>query len=323
MKKTLFLFIAGLAMMGFNSCQTDVTSGSIDKRFVGVWGLMIEGDAKQTYVQYMDIHEDGSVEILTPYAEDTKYYQCDLGHCSLRNNDLVLYVNESRIYFYWKKVMRIASFRKHLSIGQQWRVESVTADKIMMEGKKSCSLNRLAEKPDIWAPEFAQPQKEPTDDVLTAQWDMLNTFNLTETGFTWYAYVTPQYEGMQLTDKHEISAAFFWVKWLQRKMDKDGTLPAGKGLGIKSSTSNWVLERQYLHLTSSTYEIVSFDSEGNATDREEVTPATPLGEYFDIVSLTDQFMVLYSPTEDCYYVFTPGTPIQAAPKSVSASPNNN
>lgn len=319
MKKLLFPLLALLVACGFNSCQKNEPS-AIDQRLVGLWGCTEDDDESQTYIQYTEIHKDGSFELIYPYIGDTKYYECYKGKCTFENNQLLFTATDYRIYFYYNNVLRIGSIRLNQNLTQNWKVSDITADKISALRTKKCTWTRLSAKPADWKPEFFMPEKNPTDTAMVATWDLLNTFTLTEQGFNWYAYNTPQYEGMKLTDKHEISDAFFWVKWLHKKLENEYAIKQGEGISINSRYSKWALDKDKLSLATSQYEVITYDDAGNETDRKEVIPSSPLSASFNVISFTDRFLVLYCPENWTSYVFTPGKPLYSAPEKVATSP---
>ena len=318
MKKLLFPLLAMLVACGFNSCQKNEPS-ALDQRLVGLWGCTEDDDESQTYIQYTEIHKDGSFEFIYPYIGDTKYYECYKGKCTFENNQLLFTATDYRVYFYYNNVLRIGSIRLNQNLTQNWKVSDITADKISALRTKKCTWTRLSAKPEDWKHEFFLPEKNPTDEEMVATWDLLNIWNINDRGFNWYAYNYPQYEGMQLTKEHEISYAFFWVKWLSKKLKNDGAIEQNKGLSISSQYSKWALVKDELTLTTSQYEVVTYDDAGNETDRKEVIPPSPIGASFNVVSFTDLFLVLYCPEDDTNYVFTPGNPLSSAPEKVATS----
>lgn len=315
MKNLVFSFMFLLATLGFASCQTnEPVNGNLDSRLVGLWAFAFEEGEKTTSFQYVEIHQDGTFEMLTPYTDDVTYYECYFGQCTVRNGSLTFWAKENRTYFYYKNVLRIASIRKDLYLEQLWTVTGISEDKILVHGRKACSMNRLTEKPSIWAPEFFEQERELTNLALVEQWDLLNKTNLGETEFTWFAYNTPQYYGMQLTEDHHVNYAFFWSTWVLDHVFPSGSLPQGKGLRTKTANCTWALRSHVLDLQCSSYDIVSYDADGNETDSQEVIPAQPIEELFEIILFTDHFMVLYSPTDDTHYVFTPSNNPLSAPQ---------
>jgi hypothetical protein len=319
MKKLLFPLLAMLVAFGFDSCQKDEPSGS-DKHITGIWAFTRDDDTTHSCFQYVDMHDDGSFELFYSYMGDTKYYECYKGKYTFQNDQLLFTATDYKIYFYYNNVLRLGPVLLHQNLVQNWNILNISDDKISAKSSENCTLTRLSAKPDDWKQEFFLPEKNPTDEEMVATWDLLNTWNINDRGFNWYAYNYPQYEGMQLTKEHEISYAFFWVEWLSKKLKNDGAIEQNKGLSISSQYSKWALVKDELTLTTSQYEVVTYDDAGNETDRKEVIPPSPIGASFNVVYFTDLFLVLYCPEDNTNYVFTPGKPLSSAPANVATSP---
>lgn len=333
-KKLLHLLVALMAM-SFVACdapnqpQDPETEQEQWKtsQVVGLWGFSLEDDEKPYFQWYYEFAEDGTASELLYWDGDTRYYGCYLGSFDLTDSILTFNADKYTVYFYWNEVPRVGYFYQ----GHMWgdmEILSVEEDKIsVIYDNTMAYLHRLSEKPAGMNPEFFEPEKAASVEVLAGAWDQLDYFIIQDNGnFNWWAYDYPELNGMHLLadgtfqDLNWTDGIYYWcTAHLQ--------LPERWGWIWSKENMSWDLSQNTnYNFYCSTFAVVEVDEEGNIVEgtRQDITPSDPKLATYQIVSLTDHYMILFSADQNIYYAFTPGDGSQDnAPKRLTpAMPRN-
>ena len=303
MKKICFLII-GLCLC-FTSCQE--TAPIQDKDVVGLWRAYTDYNGERIpLTTWFRFHEDNTAERYI-YDNTEKQYMYFQGTYHITDDRLTTVDSKERIYITAYQLLRCAAeFPEALPEWKDMNVQinSYAANELELsvDGARKW-LVRVEALSAPWENECSEPQIAATLQSLAAQWDLRSYYSMDGNNYqTWYIK-EPEKQGMTLTENGGFEDAPFWVNSIYNMELNAGRVTAEENIYVYHKDCAWAVKDDMLAMVCSSYEKIQYDSSGNESSRQTVTPLVPILVNFRIHMCSASWLTLYSPTDDYYFSF--------------------
>ena len=165
-----------------------------------------------------------------------------------------------------------------------------------------------------WNKEYSEPAVTATQGSLTAQWDILDYYILSDS--QWWYFYDPVYSGMLLKPNSKIGDGTFIQDRLEEKLRETGVLTNEEYVSVAAADCSWSFS-QTLTLTCTKCTTYMVDASGNVYNQTTMSPKNPYKMEYSVFLMTDHYLVLFSKEQSRYYVFYLHSQSSSAPSLVA------
>lgn len=308
--KILSLMLLACVCANFVSCKKDKDepAPSDTKSLVGVWRLYTyENGQKIATESYFRFRDDYTADLLGNTGTDAQpvYLFCTGTYASQNGWTVITYTSRN-YYSISNNIMRCdAEFKEkeaYLRYSNLYvKSHSGTEIEADLNDMKVCL--QKSDLPSYWRSEFSETPVTPSYETMASQWDLVSRYELDGDAYQSWWYHTPEQAGITFARDGGMGKCNFWANEVWALENQAGRVGDKDGISFPSENCTWMITGKILYMTCSSYDLIKYDESGTEISRQTVTPETPIKRAYNVYTLTDSWMTLYSTITLYYYSF--------------------
>lgn len=307
--KILSLMLLACVCANVVSCKSDKDEPESSKpnysQVAGVWHLYsLDGAEKVPTDVYFVLKADGTAGFCSLTGSSDVTYVYGDGTFTYGTKVLAVYPTYYHHFYIRNNVVRRAVDFEDGSVYYNFSILSQTSYEIEAEANRYHVYLIKEPLPSYWLSVFMEQEIKPTSYNLVSQWNMVSSYVVDHEGnYDTKYYYYPEQEGITLMDNGALGNCGFWANQVWSSEYAAGRLNETDGVSIYASNCNWTLSGYIFSLTCAAYDRVQYNAAGTEIARQQVIPATPIRIGYDIIVMSDSWLVLKSPLSQMYYCF--------------------
>lgn len=289
----------------------------------GLWSVMQEGAYEETELgYYFRLNADATFEYFEVRDKGEFYYEN--GSFTITRGTVAFNKKSGRMFLKTNgKDYYVGDFRN-----EEWKsdflqivLSSVSNDRIQLETGSGVGVHfqKITALPSEWNSEYSEPEITPTESLLVAQWDLTSKFQISGTDTRYFNARSPEEQGIVLQPDGAIGFRVFLANEVWADQNQAGKVGEEEYVTIYMEDVRWTFAEGQLSLYCNGYDAYGLDDSGEKTNSRYVTLAVPLRFDYQIVTFTQNWMLLYRPMGDMYSAFHRSANPYTAPRKMSVS----